>query len=382
MVALPWLATLLTRDPMLIALVAMAAHAPWFLFSLPAGVWTDRVDRKNLMVRADLARFGLTLCIIGIALSIPANPEAQGPVTLLLLAFLAFLLGTAEVFRDNAAQTVLPSLVKKSELERANGQLWSVEQMANQFIGPPLAGLLITVGVALPFGVDAATFALSAGLIWLIALPPRKISASSGFWDAFLEGWRWMKAHPTILSLAVMLGLLNASHFGAIAMLVIYAQEVLHLGPTAYGMLLTCGAVGAVCGSLLGPKILEHVSRDAGIPIALGLIAISALAMALTSSVIVTGLSLFGQFAGGMFWNIITVSYRQRVIPDDLLGRVNSVYRFFGWGAIPFGTLGIGALVSGTQGPLGRETALHVPYLLLCAVSLCLILFAVKKLRF
>ncbi len=380
MIALPWLATLLTRDPFMIALVAVAGRAPWFLFSLPAGVWTDRFDRKSLMLRADIIRCGLTLCIIGIALSMPSDP--QGSATILLLAFLAFLLGTAEVFRDNAAQTVLPSLVDKSDLERANGQLWSAEQLTNQFIGPPLAGLLIAVGIALPFSVDAATFALSAGLIWMIALPPRPAAPNPGFWHAFVEGWAWMKSHRTILSLAIMLGCLNAAHFGAFAMLVLYAQEVLDLGPTAYGLMMTFGALGAVVGSLGAPVVLKHVSREIGILLALGVIATASLIMGLTSSIPLTALSVFGQFTGGMFWNVITVSYRQRAIPDDLLGRVNAIYRFFGWGAIPIGTALIGALITWAETPLGRDAALHLPYLICAGVCVGLMVFAKARLKF
>lgn len=123
LVAIPWLATLFTRDPVLVAAVATAGRLPWLLFALPAGVWTDRADRRQLMVRADLARVALALCLVGLILSAPPLPLAEdaGLTPVLALACLAFLLGTAEVVRDNAAQTVLPSLVRPDDLEDANG---------------------------------------------------------------------------------------------------------------------------------------------------------------------------------------------------------------------------------------------------------------------
>ncbi|MCX8509787.1 MAG: MFS transporter, partial [Rhodobacteraceae bacterium] len=175
LVAFPWLATLLTRDPVLISLVVTAGRLPWFLFSLPAGVWTDRADRQKIIWRADLLRMALTLGVIALIFSAPTLPQppGAGPAMILLLAGLTFLLGTAEVLRDNAAQTILPALVAAPDLESANGQMWSAEQVMNQFAGPPLAGALIALGISLPFGLDAASFAIAAGLIAQMHLSPQ-----------------------------------------------------------------------------------------------------------------------------------------------------------------------------------------------------------------
>jgi len=189
-VALPWLATLFTRDPFLIAVVAMAGRLPWFLFSLPAGVLIDRADRQALMVRAGAVRAGLMLAVVGLILTLPALPLAegagQGPI--LALAVLAFLLGAVEVVADNAAQTVLPALVAPGELESANGQMWSAERVTGEFLGPPLAGVLIALGVAVPFGVDAAVFALGALLLWAIVMPPRALVPPTGWRAALSKG--------------------------------------------------------------------------------------------------------------------------------------------------------------------------------------------------
>ncbi len=156
--AFPWLATLITRDPLLVAFVAFSTRLPWLLLSIPAGVWTDRADRRQLMMRADLARLTLTAGVVGLIFAAPEFPVGDPTPYILGLSALAFLLGCAEVLRDNAAQTVLPSVVPKDTLEHANGQLWSVEQVMGSFVGPPLAGLLIAYAVPAPFVVDALTF--------------------------------------------------------------------------------------------------------------------------------------------------------------------------------------------------------------------------------
>ena len=383
MVALPWLATLLTQDPLLIAAVATAQRLPWLLFALPAGVLTDRADRRLLMLRADILRFGLMACILGMVLSLPDLPaEGIGPVPILSLIAMAFLFGAAELIRDNAAQTILPALVAPGELERANGQIWSAEQVAGQFIGPPLAGLLIASTVALPFGVDASVYALSAALIWLIALPPRPRGEASRFWSALREGLSWVRANPQLLRLALMLGVINAVFVGGMTIMVLYAQEILNLSAAGYGILLTFGAGGGVLGGLIAPRGARYLGMRASLLAALACFILVHLLLGLGASVILAGLALFLEAAAGMLWNVVTVSYRQRLIPDALLGRVNSVYRFFGWGAMPFGALGAGALVTLVEPALGRTAALHAPYILGAAACSALLLYALARLRF
>lgn len=383
MVAFPWLATLLTRDPLLIAAVATAQRLPWLLFALPAGVWTDRADRRRLMVRADLVRVALMGLTLGMVLSQSALPlpHGAGPTAILTLAGVAFLFGSAEVVRDNAAQTMLPSIVAPADLERANGQMWSVEQITGQFIGPPLAGALIAASAALPFGGNAVAYAAAAGLVWLIALPPRAPSATGRFWSALAEGLIWMRRNPLILRLAVMLGAINAVFIGGMTVLVLYAQESLGLGATGYGFLLSFGAAGGVAGALIAPAVAERLGMRRSLLLALAGFVASNLLLALFAHPATAALALFTEAAAGMLWNVVTVSYRQRLIPDALLGRVNSVYRFLGWGAMPLGAMGAGALVAATTPAIGREAALHLPYLVAAAVCATLLTYAAARLR-
>ena len=376
--ALPWLATLITRDPFLIALVAMAVRLPWFLFAIPAGVITDRGDRRRLMVQADIARTGLTFALVALAVQSGAG---GGLPAILALCGLAFLIGTAEVIRDNAAQTLLPALVAPADLERANGQMWSVEQIMGQFVGPPLAGVLIALALPLPFAVQAASFAVAAVLVWLIALPPRPAPARRRAWVEAREGWDWMRAHPAILRLAIMLGIINALHMAALTVLVLFSQDILGLNAAQHGVLLTAGAVGGVVGGFIAPPIVARLGSTRSALLGLALMPVQMVAIALTASVWVVAGALFMGMVSALIWNVCTVSYRQRRIPSDILGRVNSIYRFFGWGMMPLGALMGGWMVALADGPLGHEAALRLPFWVAAAGLLVTLGYGLRRLR-
>lgn len=380
--AFPWLATLLTRDPFLISLVVMAGRLPWFLFSLPAGVWTDRLDRRKIMVRADLVRMVVTLGVILLIGAAPSLPVADGSDLIVILAGLAFLLGSAEVLRDNAAQTLMPAIVAPGDLERANGQLWSAEQVMNQFVGPPLAGALIALGVAVPFGLDAATFGMAAILVSLLVLPPAVLPPRRAFFAELKEGVAWVRANPLIRRLAVILGLTNAVFTAAMTMLALYVQELLKLDAFGMGLLLTSGAVGGVLAGLIGPNIAARLGPERTVHLSMVIFATSYVLLGLFPNVPVAVIGLFGDAFGGVLWNVVTVSYRQRVIPKDILGRVNSVYRFLGWGMMPIGAVLGGALVRFAEPMIGRESALMAPFLIAGLFTFGLTVYGFFRLRF
>jgi MFS family permease len=385
--AFPWLATLITRDATMIALVAAATRLPWLLFALPAGVITDQFDRRQLIVMADILRTLITFGVITLVLSAPPLPLSDtasnaGPLITALCAA-AFLLGSAEVIRDNAAQTVLPSIVEKPDLEKANGQMWSVEQIMGQFIGPPLAGFLIALTVPLPFVVIGVTFAIAAWLLWRVTLLPQpKITLPKGFFAQLREGAVWMKDHPLILRLAIILGGLNFLTMMSATILVLLSQEIMGLNAAGHGILLTAGALGAVAGGMIGPHIAARFGPQRTVLGAFCVFPIPFIILAMTANPYIAGVALFAEMCAGMTWNVVTVSLRQRLIPDALLGRVNSIYRFFGWGTIPLGAIFAGALVSIFETPLGRETALRTPYIFAAIACTMLLIYCFAKLRF
>lgn len=372
--ALPWLATLMTQNPLAIGAVAAAGRLPWLLFAIPAGVIIDAADRRKLIARADLLRAGIVLAIMALAMAEPAPGAVWG------LAGLAFVLGAAEVLRDNAAQTILPSIVEAKDLEVANGQLWSSEQLTGQFIGPPLAGLLIGAGIALPFGLDAALLALAAGLVWMISLQPQML-ARAPFRDALVAGLNFMRSDTLLLRLAVVLGLANFIATATMTIQVLFAQEVLSLGATGYGLVLSVAAVGAIFGSLAAPVIIARLGTQNCLYLSIVTWGVGYATIGLSTSGVVMASALFFVMAGAMVWNVITVSWRQRRIPPELLGRVNSIYRFFGWGSMPLGAMAGGLAVSLLEDSIGRELALRATFLgagLACAALLVYALFRLR----
>lgn len=330
------------------------------LLAIPAGVWADRSDRRRLILRADWLRAG---ALAGAAL-LAAAPPSGAALAIGLLAALAFATGAAEVVRDNAAQTVLPALVPEPRLEAANGRLWTVEHVMGAFVGPPLAGFLFALAVPAPFAGAALAFALAALVVWRLPLPARAPHHRQGALTDAREGWQFMRRHPVILRLAVVLGCLNALSLMAFTVLVLFSQEILGLSATGHGILLTAGAAGGVTGGLIAPWIAARLGPQRTLNLALACMPLPLLVLGLSGNAIVAGAALFFETLVALLWNVVTVSYRQRAIPDDLLGRVNSLYRFFGWGMMPLGALAAGAVVDLAEPGLGRADALRLAILL------------------
>lgn len=396
-VAIPWLASAITRDPLQIALVSLATRVPWLLFSLPAGVITDRVDRRKLVATMDALRFAVMLAFavavtaVQGGLATPQQVEAgtgdlpTHPAPLLALIYAAaFLLGTAEVLRDNTAQTLLPSVVAKDQLEKANGRMWGAELVASQFVGPPLAGALLGLAFAVPFFVNAGAFAIAAALVFSLAgqFTPRGQTTSGRIaWRSEIgEGLRWLWHTPLLRTLAITLGAANALSTMAEAVLVLFAQEVLTLDAGRFGLLLTGAAVGGVLASLVADRISIRFGSGRVLVLSLAGMGLAQAVIGLSTS----GVVVWAVFASVGFlavqWNVITVSLRQTITPDHVLGRVNSGYRFFGWGAISLGTALGGAMVTLGETVVGREWALRLPFLVGAALHIAILIYVVPRL--
>jgi MFS family permease len=183
LVVLPVIAVRLTDSPLLVAGVAVAGRLPWIVFGLVAGALADRLDRRSTMRNVQLLRLSVAG---GMALL-----AAVGQLSLPVLYIAAFVLGVGETLFDTAAQSLLPSIVPRDLLSRANGRLYAIELMMNQFAGPPLGGLLIAVSVPLALGGTALGFGLAACGLTLLAgsfRPPREVPAQS-LWQKSAVGW-------------------------------------------------------------------------------------------------------------------------------------------------------------------------------------------------
>ena len=395
MVAYPWLASAVTRSPILIAAAGFASRLPWLIFTLHAGVLTDRFDRRKLIVAMDFMRGVLTV-FVGLVVffnrdSFPAldelttikNLETNWPIYFTLLVT-AFLFGLAEVLRDNSAQTLMPSVVDKENLEKANGRMWSAESLTNSFIGPPLGSLLIGIAIFIPFFFDAVSFFFAVALIASLKgtfkpVADDKPREKINFKAEIKEGYAWLWAHPLLRPMAIILGSMNGLGTMVGATFILFAQEVLETSVFTFALLGTAGAVGGTVGGLLAPKISAKLGSGRSLAMTLAAAPIGSLIIALTTTWQVVWVVVVFETFFAVLWNTITVSLRQSIIPTHLLGRVNSVYRFFAWGSIPIGMFVGGGLVSALTLVISRENALRAPYIF--GVVLGLILWALAAPR-
>ena len=350
LVAGPLLAASLTRDPILVAGVAFAQRVPWLLFPLISGALVDRLDRRRVMGYVDAARTAL-IGALGVAVLL-------GWASLPLIYVIFFLMGTLETLFDNASQAIIPALVSRERLERANSRLYAAEIVSNQLAGPPLGGLLFGLAVAVPFLLDAGTFAAAAALILALrgqfrperpeGAPPTTLATEIG------EGLRWLWNHRLIRSLAIMLGVFNLTFAATDAIFVLFAQDILGLGSFGYGVMLTSGAVGGLIGSLAADKIVAWFGSGRALQASVLISALVLTVVAFSESAFVVWAVFLLVGITVVVWNVITVSFRQAVVPEEIFGRVNSVYRLLGWGGIS-----VGALLGGF---LARSFGLTAPF--------------------
>ncbi|WP_405164588.1 MFS transporter [Nocardia sp. NBC_01499] len=341
--AVPLLAVTITRDPRLVSVVAAAMYLPWLLLSLQAGALIDRRDPVGLMWRSQ----AIQAVIVGAV----AVLVVFGHVGIAVLAGAAFGLGACDVVFSIASQAILPDIVAKSLLHKANGNQQAAVAVGKQFLGPPVGGLLFAVAGALPFGMDAATFAVSAVL--LSTLPRR--SRQTVEHRPIVDGLRWLARHRLLRTLAILLGVNTFCGQVGTVVLVLLATQTLRIDTVGYGLLLASAAIGSVLGGLIIARIIERIG------------ALPALLVALAVNVVVfvgIGLSPNGYVLASMLavngfvvtlWNIVVVSLRQETVPTELFGRVSSVYKMVGWGLIPLGAL--------TGGLVAHLLGLRAPYL-------------------
>jgi len=226
--ALPLLTASLTHDPVLVSFVSAAAYLPWLLISLPAGAIVDRADHARVMW---ISQLGQALVVAALAIVI-----AAGAASIPLVIAAAFLVGVGEVMFGNASQSILPSVVQLEQLPRANGRLNIVQTVSQSFAGPPLGSVLFVAAAALPFGLDAATFAASAALIMTM---PRRVGTPSAprisLRRSIAEGLRYLASHRLLRTLAVVLGLNNLAGTLGTATVVLFATRTLGMSEQLFG---------------------------------------------------------------------------------------------------------------------------------------------------
>lgn len=367
-VAWAWLASLLTRDPLLIALVPIALRLPWFLCAIPAGIITDRTDRRLLILRMDGLR-AVSFCLVTLAvwMAVPLNPAPSKGISnlalFLIILLAALLVGMAEVFRDNAAQTMLPSIVPHDGLEKANGRLWSVELVGNALVGPALGAFLIAYALSAPFLFNALAYLMAILLFMRMTGKFRpKLKETRNWRRELKEGFGFLNQAPLLKSLAWITGFWNLFFQMVLIALVLHVQENLGLEARAYGLILATGAVGGILGSWWADAIIHRLGPAKTAQWMLIASAPAFFGIAFAPGPIALGLVLALFEFTGLVWNTVSVSYRQRTIPDHLLGRVNSLYRLLAWGMMPIGLLLSGLTVRVAEAFTSRDLALISPF--------------------
>lgn len=332
----PLLALQLTNDSRLIAAVTFAAMLPWLVLSLPAGVYLDRHDRQKIMYRANLVR-GLVFTLIAVS-------AANDTLNIYLLIAASAVAGVCELFFDMSSQAILPAIVDEESLELANSRLYISEIISNGFIGLPLGAWIFVIAISAPFAVNAVALVIAAILIRSIKVKNTAIieQTNAPFSSELKQGLIWLWRHDLLRTLAIMLGVANMCGMFAHAVFVKFVRDELGLGARGFGILLAAISIGSILGGLVGESVSKRLGSTVALITAYVIFGLSDLIPGIFPQIWAVAISGVVMSIAGTIWNVITVSMRQRLIPPELFGRVNSVYRFIGTG-----TTAIGALIGG-----------------------------------
>ncbi|MEV1155377.1 MFS transporter [Micromonospora chokoriensis] len=351
--ALALLAATVTRDPRIIAAVTVAGQLPPLLFGLLGGVYADRWDRRRTMAVVD----GVRAAVVA-ALAVAVALHRASVLVLLVAAFLLAALGT---LFDSASFALLPALVPPDALPRANGRLQAGSAVAGGFLGAPAAGVLFAVAPAVPFALDAVTFAVAALLV--LALTPAPVAGTrprsgvrrGSVWREIVEGLRWLYAHRTLWRVTVLTSASNLAISGIMAVLVLYALDVLRVPPAGYGLFAAAAIVGGVVGALGSGRLAARLGTVPALGVVLAAETVALTGFALARHPVPGGFALAVFAAGTVVWNSLWASYGQRNVPAGLLGRVGAAQRMVGLLTAPVGAAlaGLAAAAFGTVPVMG-----------------------------
>ncbi|SFW86861.1 MFS transporter [Amycolatopsis australiensis] len=341
--ALPLVAVGYTRSPPLVAGLAFAFSLPWLLCALPVGALVDRLDRRRAMLAANVLRGALVAAVT--LLTVTGN----GSIWALYVVALG--VGCAETVYDTAAQSILPQVVGRAELARANGRVFAVEQTANEFAGPPLAGVLVATGVAAAFAAPVVMWAVAVTALLLVRGPfriPRE--GGTTLRADIAEGLRFLIRHRVLRTFSVMIGTFNFATGATFAVLVLYAVgpgSAMGLSGPAFGLLMATIPAGGLAGALLAGPVERRLGRVRALAVSWLAGGLTIGVLAVTADPYAVGAAFFAGGAGLLVSNVIVVSLRQRVTPDRLLGRLTSSHRLVAWGTKSLGALAGGAIAQG-----------------------------------
>ncbi len=346
--AAPLLAARLTDDPVLIAGLAALAMLPWLLFALPSGILVDRMDRRHALALAASVRTVLAVGLLALVWT--------DALTIWWLYLLIFVYGACETLYDGAIRAVVPSVVPKKKLSRANARIEGAELVVQNFAAAPLTSALFAVAVLIPLGLLGAAYGLA--VVLAVLLPQiasgRQFRAGSAdrasspaaepFRRQLVDGWRFIMANRQLRTLWFFTTATGLLYAASSATLVLFVLQTLAIPEAAFGLFLLSGAVGGLIGSVVASRLQGRFGLGA-IMAAMNLIAgVATLVMGIWS-VAAIGVIGFAVASGSVtIWNILMMSYRQAIVPGRLLGRVHGTWRTLLWGSMPLGSVIGGAI--------------------------------------
>ncbi|HET7355479.1 MAG TPA: MFS transporter [Nocardioidaceae bacterium] len=341
--AVPLLAASLTRDARLVSLVDALTMSGWLCLCLVSGVAVDRRRKTGVMWRVDAVRAAIMVVFTALVVT--------GHATIGAVLLVSFAIGLASPFFDNASSAVLPEIVERGSLERANSWNQSSLLLCANLVGPPVGAALFVWHSGLPLGIQAASFVGAALLVSRVAdaghRPVADPTRSST--RELREGLRYLWDHELLRSLGLLLAVINGVTGGIVAIFVLFVLEVLLLPQAAYGWLVAAFAVGGLIGAYLAARVRAAIGVLGTVVGAALLFSLGAALLGLCPVLPVVVVAVVCTGLASVLWNVVTVSLRQRIVPKELLGRVTSVYRMVGMGASPIGAIGAGALAHATS---------------------------------
>ena len=343
LLALPVLAvTVLHATPLEMGVLTALETAAFLVIGLPAGAWVDRWRRKRVLVANDLIR----------AVALASLPVAwlMDVLTLPQLFLVAAVTGTATVFFDVAYQSYLPTLVERSQIVDGNGKLETSRAVA-QVAGPGITGVLLRVlGAPLLIALDAVSFLVSAAFIGRIRHPDTVPDPATRrrLRTEIAEGLSFVVRHPLLRRIVACTGTSNLFSAMTNALLVLYVIRTLGLSESTLGFVFSAGAVGGLVGAASAAWFARRVGEGRAIPLASIVWAVFWTLVPLAAvgaPIVLLVVGWFGLSWAVVAYNVVQVSFRQRLCPPVLLGRMNASVRF-----IVFGTMPLGGLLGGVLG--------------------------------
>ena len=348
-ITLPLVATLVTRDPLLIAFIEIARFVSIPLFSLFIGLWLDRYSRRWAKVVADSFRiFLMTALLISLFSS---------SVNMIFLYTVSFLLGIAELTADSAFSILVKQTVDKNKLEQAYSRVYTGTIISDSFLGPPLGAWLFSLATVVPFIFHTLALAVSAVLITCLPglYQVKNSQINSGTLTDIREGLHFLWSSSTLRTLSLATGAISLANRAFFAIFVLYALELLSSSELTYGILSMAFGIGGFVGSVSATRLIRILNRSSVLKLCILTLTAAYGVLYLVPRVMITWLALFATGFAIIVWGVIGTSIRQRLVPDQLLGRVGGSHRLLSSGLSPLGSL--------LGGVLARQFNLTTPLL-------------------